>query len=165
MSPVTVVLADDHPSVRKSLRQLIECEHDLTVVAETTDGPETIRVVQALQPDVLVLDVKMPLMNGLEVLQYLRNQKQLLGIIILSSHGEQLYIAAASRLGADVFLTKSTGVEPLLEAIRLIGQRVSGERAERLTRAKAPVTGRGRRRRAEPPVDRDPSRQDWSEAG
>jgi two-component system nitrate/nitrite response regulator NarL len=165
MSPLTVVLADDHPSVRKSLRQLIECEPDLAVVAETTDGPETIRVVQTLQPDVLVLDVKMPLMNGLEVLQYLRNQKQLLGIIILSSHSEQLYVAAASRLGADAFLTKSAGVEALLEAIRLIGQRVSRERLERLARAKAPVTGRGRRRRAETTVDRDPNRQDWSEAG
>lgn len=152
MSPLTIVLADDHPAVRKSLRVLIESERTLEVIAEAGDGLETIRTVQALQPDLLVLDIKMPLMTGLEVLQYLRNQKQPVGIIILSNHSEQLYVAAALRLGADAFVTKSDGVEALMEAIRIVGQRVSGERTERPI-----LTGstRGGRRRADASVSRD----------
>ncbi len=155
MSQLTVVLADDHPHVRKSLRLLIECERDIQVLAETADGPETIRVVQALQPDVLVLDIKMPVMTGLEVVQYLRNSKQPLGIVIHTNHSEQLYVAAASRLGADAFLTKSVGVEALLEAIRLVGLRAKQERAESLIRAQLPVVERKRRLRRESVASRE----------
>jgi len=143
MSPLKIVLADNHPAVRKNLRLLLESERDIEVIAETNDGLETIRAVQALQPDLLVLDIKMPLMSGLEVLQYLRNEKHPMGIIILSNHTEQLYVAAALRLGADAFLTKSAGVDVLLEAIRIVQQRVSGDRTERSARTLASNSGRG----------------------
>jgi len=143
MSPLKVILADNHPAVRKNLRLLLESERDIEVIAETNDGLETIRAVQALQPDLLVLDIKMPLMSGLEVLQYLRNEKHPMGILILSNHTEQLYVAAALRLGADAFLTKSAGVEVLLEAIRIVQQRVSGDRVERSARALVSTSGRG----------------------
>lgn len=128
MSPLKIVIADDHAAVRKSLRLILECEQNVEIVAETVDGLETIRTVQALQPDLLLLDIKMPQMSGLEVLQYLRNARHTLGIVILSNHSEQLYIAAAKRLGADAFIAKGAGLEALTEAVQKIRQRLHTDR-------------------------------------
>ncbi len=164
MSPLKMVIADDHPAVRKSLRLLVECELDIAVVAETADGPETIRAVQALQPDLLLLDIKMPQMSGLEVLQYLRNEKHPMGIIILSNHSDQLYVAAALRLGADAFVTKSVGLEALIEAIQIVRQRVPEDRRERMAHVPGPNSLRGGPRQAETWANRDPTQLEWSEA-
>ena len=164
MARLKVVLADDHPAVRKSLRLLLECEPSLEVIAETADGPESIRAVQTLQPDLLLLDIKMPLMSGLEVLQYLRNGKHPLAIIVLSNHSEQLYVAAALRLGADAFVTKSAGAEELMEAIRIVQLRAPLDRAERLSRMEGPSSPRAGRLRTETWGDQDTNRRELSEA-
>ena len=164
MTPLSIVIADDHAAVRRSLRLLLECELGIEVVAETTNGLDTIRAVQNLQPDLLLLDIKMPQMTGLEVLQYLRNEKHPTSIIILSNHSEQLYIAAALRLGADAFVTKSAGVEALLEAIHVIRQRVSAARTEALLRPEDQEPTRGGRLLAETRTELDQTRGEWSEA-
>src|SRR5580700_9441899 len=118
MLPFTIVIADDHAGVRKSLRLLIECDPTLKLIGEATDGAEAIREVHVLQPDLLLIDIKMPEMSGLEVLQYLRNEKKRLAIIILSNHAEQAYVEAAMRLGATAFVAKSAGYETLMNAIQ-----------------------------------------------
>jgi two-component system nitrate/nitrite response regulator NarL len=165
MSPLKIIIADDHSAVRKSLRLLMECELDIEVVAETTNGLDTIRAVQNLQPDLLLLDIKMPQMSGLEVLQYLRNEKHAVGIIVLSNHCEQLYVAAALRLGADAFITKSAGVEALMEAIQIIRNRVSAARAEALLRPAEVEAPRGGHLLTETRAELDQTRRKWSEAG
>jgi two-component system nitrate/nitrite response regulator NarL len=115
-----VVVADDHAAVRKSLRLLMECDPSLKLVGEAADGLEAIQVVHALQPDLLLTDIKMPQMTGLEVLQYLRNEKNPVSILVLSNHVEPLYVQAAMRLGANGFVAKSSGLEILIDAIQTI---------------------------------------------
>lgn len=164
MTPLRIIVADDHAAVRRSLRLLLECELEIEVVAETTNGLDTIRAVQNMQPDLLLLDIKMPQMNGLEVLQYLRNEKHPTAIIILSNHSEQLYVAAALRLGADAFITKSAGVEALVEAIHVIKQRVCAARTEALLRPADLEPTRGGRLLTETRAELDQTRREWSEA-
>ncbi len=114
---MTIVIADDHVAVRKSLGNLVECDANLQLIGEATDGPEAIRAVHALQPDLLLTDIKMPHMTGLEVLQYLRNERNPVAIIILSNHSEPLYVEAAMRLGANAFVSKASGLDVLMSAI------------------------------------------------
>ncbi len=118
--PVKIVLADDHAVVRRSLCLLITEDAALELVGEAADGLEAIRAVHSLQPDLLLTDIKMPQMSGLEVLQYLRNEKNPVAIIILSNHSEPLYVEAAMRLGANGFVAKSSGLESLMEAIQAV---------------------------------------------
>ena len=118
--PLRIVIADDHAAVRRSLRLLITDDPELELIGEAADGLEAIRAVHALQPDLLLTDIKMPRMSGLEVLQYLRNEKNVVAIIILSNHSEPLYIEAAMRLGANAFVPKSAGLEALMEAIHAV---------------------------------------------
>ena len=122
MLPVTIVIADDHAAVRKSLRLLMECDPGVKLIGEAADGLEAIRAVHALRPDLLLLDIKMPQMSGLEVLQYLRNEKDPVAILIVSNHSETLYVEAALRLGANGFVSKTSGIDVLLAAIRAIGE-------------------------------------------
>jgi len=101
---------------------LITEDPDLELVGEATDGLAAIRTVQAVQPDLLLMDIKMPQMTGLEVLQYLRNGKNPVAIILLSNHSEPLYVDAALRLGANGFVAKSSGLETLMEAIHTVNE-------------------------------------------
>ncbi|MCW3096833.1 MAG: degU 2 [Chthonomonadaceae bacterium] len=117
MLPYTVVIVDDHAGVRKGLRLLIECDPTLKLIGEATDGADAIRVVHALRPDLLLMDIKMPKMSGLEVLQYLRNEKNPVAIILLSGHDDRLYVEAAKRLGATAFVAKMEGSDVLMNAI------------------------------------------------
>lgn len=123
--PMTIVIADDHAAVRKSLRVMVECDPNLQLIGEASDGLEAIRAVHALQPDLLLTDIKMPQMTGLEVLQYLRNEKNSLGVIILSNHSEPLYVDAAMRLGANAFVAKASGLEILMAAIHSVSEGAS----------------------------------------
>jgi two-component system nitrate/nitrite response regulator NarL len=164
MSSLKIILADDHAAVRKSVRLLMECDIDIEVVAEVTNGLDAIRAVHAYQPDLLVLDIKMPQMTGLEVLQYLRNEKHRLGIIILSNHSDQLYVAAALRLGADAFVTKSAGAEALLEAIQRVRQRICGDRPEILVCPVEADTPRNGNLLLETRAELEQTRREWSEA-
>lgn len=120
MFPITVVIADDHAAVRASLRLLMECDPSLKLIGEANDGLQAIQAVHALQPDLLLMDIKMPQMSGLEVLQYLRNEQNPVAVIILSNHSESLYVEAALRLGANAFVAKSAGLEALMNAIQSI---------------------------------------------
>lgn len=87
-------------------------------VGEAGDGPEAIRAVHTLQPDLLLMDIKLPRMSGLNVLQYLRNEKNPVAIIFLSVHAEAPYVDAAMRLGADAFVAMQAGVDVLVATIR-----------------------------------------------
>ena len=118
--PVKIVIADDHAAIRRSLRLLIAEEPDMELIGEAADGLEAIRAVHALHPDLLLMDIKMPKMTGLEVLQYLRNEKTPVAILILSNHSEPLYVETALRLGANAFVAKASGLEALLEAIHAV---------------------------------------------
>lgn len=121
----TIVLADDHPVVRKGLRTLLESEPDFSIVGEADDGLETVQIVERLQPQVLILDVMMPSINGLEVARTVKKRSPKTCIVMLSMYADEAYVQEALRAGARAYILKETGIDELIRAIR---EAVAGHR-------------------------------------
>ena len=117
---IRILLADDHSIVRDGLRRIVEEDGAMTVVAEASDGLEAIRKVAASQPDVVVVDISMPGLDGLEVVSRLRESNPKLPVLILTMHEEAQYIVRAIEAGAMGYLTKQSAPEQLVTAIRRI---------------------------------------------
>jgi two-component system, NarL family, response regulator NreC len=117
---VRVLLADDHGIVRRGLRAILETEPGLTVVAEASDGMEALRLVEEHQPDVLIIDIGMPRMNGIEVAARTQKLERPPNVIILSMHSDESYITRALAAGARAYLLKDATDEDLLPAIRMV---------------------------------------------
>ena len=114
-----VLLADDHAIVRRGLRALLE-EAGHTVVAEAADGHEALRLCEEHTPDLLILDIAMPRLNGIEVAARSQKFERPPGVIILSMHSDESYIIRALAAGARAYLQKSATDEDLLPAIRAV---------------------------------------------
>ncbi len=119
---ITVLLADDHHVVRQGLHSLIDSQADLKVVGEASNGQETLQLVQELKPDVLVLDLMMPGLNGLEITRQVWRTTH---VLILSMHANEAYVIEALKKGALGYLLKDTTAIELAQAIRMVaaGQR------------------------------------------
>jgi DNA-binding NarL/FixJ family response regulator len=117
---IQVLLADDHSIVRAGLRRLVEESGDMTVVAEAADGREAIQLVRKLRPDVAVIDLSMPEIDGLEVINRLRPEFPDLPIIVLTMHSENQYVVRAIEAGAMGYITKQSAPEMLVHAIRKV---------------------------------------------
>lgn len=115
-----VVLADDHAIVRRGLRSLIEAEPGLTVVAEAGDGLEAVRLCEEHRPDVVVLDIAMPLLNGIDVAARLQKGERRPRVVILSMHADESYILRALAAGAQAYLLKDATDEELIPALRTV---------------------------------------------
>lgn len=118
--PVTlrVVLADDAPDLREMLRLALEMTGDFTVVAEAADGEATVAAVREQQPDVLVLDVSMPLLDGLDAIPAIRDAAPHCSILVLSGYSDGGLRSAALKAGADGFLVKGSLPRDVISAIR-----------------------------------------------
>lgn len=114
----SIVIADDHGIVREGLRRLLESEPDFTVVGEAADGREVLERVSSLRPDVVVLDITMPRLGGLETLERLRAEHPGTKVILLSVHGDSPFIQSAIALGADGYVLKTGRVAEIVTAIR-----------------------------------------------
>src|SRR5262245_641043 len=118
---VTVLIIDDNAQFRALLRELVAAEPDFDVVGEAADGAEAIRLAQALRPDILLLDLGMPRVNGLEVLRWSKAEHPERKVIIVTVHTEDAYRQAAEASGADAFLLKRTlriDLGPTLQRLR-----------------------------------------------
>ena len=115
---ITVLIADDHMVVREGLRKLLEAENDIEVVGEAATGRKAIELTQKLQPDVVVMDIAMPQMNGLEATRQIRKTDPAVKILILSAHSDDAYVESVAALGAAGYLIKQTSAHFLSEAIR-----------------------------------------------
>ena len=115
-----ILLADDHAIVRRGLRSLLESEPDLTVVAEAGDGMEAWRLAGEHDPDVAVLDIAMPLMNGIELAARLQTMERPPRVVVLSMHTDESYILRALAAGAQAYLLKDATDEDLIPAIRTV---------------------------------------------
>ena len=113
-----VVLADDHPKVRAGIRNLLEKASDIEIVGEAGDGEEALRLIEEVSPDVLLLDVEMPLMNGLEVARRLKEEGSPVRIVVLSAYNEHQYIHRMLDNGAERYLTKEEAPEKIVRAVR-----------------------------------------------
>lgn len=115
---IRILLADDHSIMRQGLKQLLELEEDLTVIGEAGTGYETIEKARKLQPDVILLDINLPDISGLKVLQELKDEKCLSKIIMLTIHDDWEYVNQTVKLGARGYLLKNIEAQSLYRAIR-----------------------------------------------
>ena len=130
-----ILIADDHPIVRRGLKQTVAETSDMVVADEASDGQEVLSKVRTGDYDVLVLDVSMPGINGMDILRQLKNEKPGLPVLMLSIHPEEQYAVRALRSGASGYLTKESAPDELVAAIRKVsmgGRYVSSSLAERL---------------------------------
>jgi DNA-binding NarL/FixJ family response regulator len=114
----TIVLADDHHIVRQGLRALLEGEKDLKVIGEAGDGLEAVHSVETLSPKVLVLDLMMPGLNGLDVLKQLKKRSPQTNIVILSMYANEAYVLEALSNGASAYVLKDSNSADLVLAVR-----------------------------------------------
>ncbi len=118
--PISVLIADDHPVVRQGLAVLLEVQDDLTLVGQARDGAEAVALVGELAPDVLVLDLKLPGLDGLGVLAALRDARAATRVLVLTSAGGRSGPALALQAGAAGFLYKDVDPDALVRAIRSV---------------------------------------------
>jgi len=117
---IKVLLADDHSIVRAGLRRIVEESDDMEVVAEAADGKEAIHKIRENRPDVAVIDISMPEIDGLEVLRQIQPEYPQLPFLILTMHAEQQYAVRAIESGAKGYITKQSAPEQLVKAIRKV---------------------------------------------
>ena len=130
----TVAIADDQPLVRSGLRMILEAETDLTVVGEAADGGEAIALVTEAAPDVLLLDVQMPGLDGLEALARLTASESATKVLMLTTFDLDEYVYRAMRAGASGFLLKDMAAEDIVAAVRQVARGVDALLAPALTR-------------------------------
>ena len=121
----TVVIADDHEIVRRGLRSLLEADGSCKVVADASDGLTALQTVEKLKPALLVLDLNMPRMHGLEVLKHVRASSPNTRVIVLSMHSDEPYVIEALRAGAAAYLLKGSESQEIAQALKevLAGRR------------------------------------------
>ncbi len=117
MSTIRVVIADDHRMIREGLKQLLELEGDISIVGEAGDGIECIEEIAIKKPDVLLLDINMPRMDGLKVLQKLKEMKSNIKVLILTIHNEIEYLLKAVDIGVNGYVLKDSESDLLRKAI------------------------------------------------
>ena len=121
---IRIIIADDHPIVRQGLRRVIERETDMEIVAEAGDGAAVLDLIARFEPDVVVLDVDMPKLNGFDVLREMRGRASRTKIILLTVHNEEEFFTEALRIGASAYILKDSVIEDVVTAIRAV---VGGE--------------------------------------
>jgi len=122
MNRITVLLAEDHHIVREGFRSLLEQEPDLKMVGEAENGHQAIQMVRKLRPDIVVMDILMPLLNGFEAARQIRKEFPQTKLIILSAYHDDAYVEQMEALGAAGFLLKQASAYVLPQAIRAVHQ-------------------------------------------
>ena len=117
---IKVVLADDHAIVREGTRELIQREPDLEVIGEASDGAEAVALAEKLAPDVVIMDISMPGVNGIEATRLIKKVRPTTAVLILTAYDSEQYIMAILEAGAAGYLLKSVRGQELIEAIRSV---------------------------------------------
>lgn len=119
-SKIRILIADDHPVFRRGLHQIIETDPAFTVVAEAADGRDAIRKLQELKPEVAVLDVDMPVCDGLEVVRFINENKLPVGVVLLTMYKEERFFNAAMEAGVKGYVLKDSAIDEIFGAIRAV---------------------------------------------
>jgi DNA-binding NarL/FixJ family response regulator len=122
MHNISIMIVDDHPVFRQGLRRVLESEDDLDVIAEVEDGLEALRLAKELIPNVMLLDINLPGMNGLQVARTLKDSLLDISIIMLTAYHDDQQVFHAIRAGASAYFPKDVSPRRLIEAIRLVHQ-------------------------------------------
>jgi DNA-binding NarL/FixJ family response regulator len=115
---IRILIVDDMARVRQGLRTILHLSEDFEVVGEASNGLEAIRSAEILRPDVVLMDLEMPVLGGLEATQRIKEQHPQIGIVILTIHGSEEVREQAARAGTDAFVEKEAPTEDLINAIR-----------------------------------------------
>ncbi|HEV8635118.1 MAG TPA: response regulator transcription factor [Chloroflexota bacterium] len=145
MRPIRIVLAEDHTIVREGTRQLLERADDLSIVGEARNGEEAVRLADARRPDVVVMDIRMPELTGLEATRQIKARHPEMRVLVLSAYEDDQYVFPLLEAGADGYLLKTSDGRELVRAIRAVcaGQKVldplvTGKVLRRLTAKQLP---------------------------
>ena len=122
MKQITVLLVEDHTIVREGFRKMLELEADLEVVGEVQNGRLAVALVNKIHPDVVLMDIAMPRLNGLEATRQILKEAPATKVLILSAHSDDAYVASAIECGAVGFLLKQTSAHEVCRAIREVHQ-------------------------------------------
>jgi DNA-binding NarL/FixJ family response regulator len=122
MKPIRILLADDHPVLRDGLRALLEREADMSIVAEAADGREIVRLAEEQSPDVVIMDLAMPIMNGIEATRRIVAKSPHTAVVILSMHQDESYVLGSLNAGAKGYLLKDSMRREVIEAVRAVSQ-------------------------------------------
>lgn len=117
MSMIRVLIADDHKMVREGLRRILEFDGEIQVIDEADNGEECINKIRSSKPDIVLLDINMPVMNGIEALQEIRKKKLKTKVIILTVHNEIEYLLRAVDIGIDGYILKDSDAHELIRAV------------------------------------------------
>ena len=120
MTKIRVLLADDHDLFRQGVRRLLEGSPDLEVVGEARTGQDTVRLVEELAPDIVLLDIAMPALSGIDAARLIKTASPRTGIIILTVHADEEFLFEAIKAGAMGYLLKDASADELIRAIRVI---------------------------------------------
>lgn len=118
MSKIRVVIADDHAIMRVGIRNILSRSNEICVVGEASNGSEAIQLVHELNPDVLILDMEMPIMDGVEVARRLQSNGTPVRILVLSAYDDRQYILEMLNMGASGYLIKDEAPEVIVEAVQ-----------------------------------------------
>ncbi len=117
---IRILLADDHKILRHGLRSLIEQQRDLEVIAEAEDGRTALKLAGKLSPDVVIIDIAMPYLNGIEATRMITSQKPSPRVIALSMHSDRRFVMGMFKAGASAYLLKDSAFEELIQAIHVV---------------------------------------------
>ena len=120
MSTIRILLGDDHTVIRSGLRLLLERQPDMTVVGEAEDGRQAVDLAEQQKPDVVVIDIAMPNLNGIEAARQIASHQPKTAIVVLSMHSDESYVMRALKAGARAYLLKDSAEEDLIRAIRAV---------------------------------------------
>ena len=118
MSPIRILVADDHQVVREGTRRMLDREPDLDVVGEAADGTEAVALVGTLRPDIVVMDVRMPGLNGIEATKQIKTAYPKVRVLVFTAHNDDRYVFPLLDAGANGYVLKTTGQRDLVKAIR-----------------------------------------------
>lgn len=120
--PIKVLIADDHTIVRSGVRLLLTAEPDIDVVGEALNGHEALKLVESLQPDVVLMDITMPEMDGLEATRRIKDRYSQVQVLVLTMHRSEEYFFEMLKAGASGYILKGAKTDELIEAVRVVSQ-------------------------------------------
>ena len=120
MDKIRVLIADDHTMVRQGIKQILELENDMTVIAQAPNGEEAIKLAKECNPDVILMDINMPGMNGLQAIKEIKEDNIPSKVIVLTIHDDREYLFKTIQMGAEGYVLKDAEPEVLVDAIRSV---------------------------------------------
>jgi DNA-binding NarL/FixJ family response regulator len=154
-TPIRVLLADDHAVVREGIRQFLQRAEDIEVVAEADDGAMALALVEQVHPDVVVLDIQMPKMSGIDVTRWMRANSPEIGVLILTAYTDDPYVIAVLQAGANGFVLKTASPVDIIQAVRDVHEGKSALSATIAEKLWSYISSQGSGPLIEPLTDRE----------